>query len=441
LIAEQERNFVARLPKLHPKQQEFITDRVKRKMVKAGRRSGKTVGAGDLAVEEFLEKRRILYAAPTLEQIQRFWVTVTRALAEPIKNKVYRKNETEHFIEMPGTEYRIKAKTAWNADSLRGDYADLLILDEWQLMDEDAWDYVGAPMLLDNNGDAVFIYTPPSLHSRSVSKAKDPQHAAKLYQKAKADTSGRWKAYHFTSHDNPYISAEALGEITKDMTSLSYKMEIMAEDVNQAPGALWQRGDIDKYRVLKVPENQDRVVVGVDPSATSEGDEAGVIVGATSGGEGYCLADESLQGSPLTWAKAAVVAYHKFKADRIVAEANQGGEMVSQVISQVDPNVPVTLVHASRGKATRAEPIAAKSEQGRIHHVGTFPYLEDELCLWVPGDDSPNRLDAYVWAFTELMLGAEPGLFVAGAASQPRRRIVTIAGLPADGLVSFYKGQ
>jgi phage terminase large subunit-like protein len=100
---------------------------------------------------------------------------------------------------------------------------------------------------------------------------------------------------------------------------------------------------------------------------------------------------------------AAVAAYHFAKADRIVAEKNQGGEMVSTVIHQVDPNVPVKLVWASRGKATRAEPIAAIAEQGRDHHVGTFAALEDELTLWVPGDASPNRLDAKVWGYTELM--------------------------------------
>ena len=110
-----------------------------------------------------------------------------------------------------------------------------------------------------------------------------------------------------------------------------------------------------------------------------------------------------MQGSPLTWAQAAVTAYYKFKADIIVAEANNGGEMVSTTIAQIDRHVPVKLVHASRGKATRAEPCSAISEKGHDHHVGTFPSLEDELCLWMQGDASPNRLDAKVWAMTELI--------------------------------------
>jgi hypothetical protein len=394
--------YTITLPRPHERQAAFINSPAKRKVIRAGRRGGKTVGISIYATQRFLAGRRVLYAAPTAEQVGRFWTTVTRALQQPIDAGVFRKNETEHFIELPGTEQRVKAKTAWNADTLRGDYADDLIFDEWQLINEDAWDVVGAPMLLDNDGDATFIYTPPSLHSRSVSKARDPQHAAKLFKRAKADTSGRWAVFHFSSMDNPHISKEALGEITKDMTNLAYRMEIMAEDVDEAPGALWTRADIEKNRVREVPDFA-RVVVGVDPTATSGGDEAGIITAGRTDDHCYTIADDSTGGSPQTWARAAVTAYYRNKADMIVAEKNNGGEMVEAVIKQVDPKVRVKLVWASRGKATRAEPISAMSEQGRDHHVGSFPALEDELCLWIPGDPSPNRMDAKVWAYTELM--------------------------------------
>jgi hypothetical protein len=129
-----------------------------------------------------------------------------------------------------GTKQRIKAKTAWNANTLRGDFADDLYLDEFQLMNEDAWDEVGQPMLLDNNGDAVFIFTPPSLKSQGVSKARDPRHASKLFKTALTDTSGLWEAIHFTSHDNPFINKDALNIITQNMSLDSYRREIMAED-------------------------------------------------------------------------------------------------------------------------------------------------------------------------------------------------------------------
>ena len=137
----------------------------------------------------------------------------------------------------------------------------------------------GLPMLLDNNGDALFIYTPPSLHSRSVSKANDPQHAGKMFRKFQVlekENPERYRTFHFSSKENPYISEEALAEIASDMTAVSYRMEILAEDINEAPGALWTRDVIEKYRAVKT-EILDRVVVGVDPSATSGGDEAGIM--------------------------------------------------------------------------------------------------------------------------------------------------------------------
>jgi len=386
----------------HPKQEAFIRSEAKRIIVRAGRRGGKTVGVGIRSVQRFLQGRRQLYAAPTQEQIHRYWITVCRMLQPSIDSGALVKNETYHTLEVPGTEQRIRAKTAWNADSLRGDYADDLYLDEWQLMNEDAWGLVGAPMLLDNDGDAVFIYTPPSLRSRSVTKANDPQHAAKLYKKFASADSPRYAAFHFTSHDNPHLEQSALDEIAGDMTALAYRMEIEAEDVEDAPGALWNRELLQQTRCA--PMTYDRIVVGVDPSATSTGDEAGIVAVGKRGREGDVLDDVSIQGSPKTWATAAVNLYNDLQADCIVAEANNGGEMVSLTISTVDPNIRVKLVHASRGKQTRAEPVASIFEHGRGHLAGKFDKLEDELCLWTPGDASPNRMDAMVWAFTELGL-------------------------------------
>jgi phage terminase large subunit-like protein len=269
-------------------------------------------------------------------------------------------------------------------------------------MDETAWEEVGAPMLLDNNGDAVFIYTPPSLSSRSVTKAKDPQHAAKMFRRAAADTTGRWATFHFGSGDNPHIDRAALAEIAQDMTALAYRQEILAEDVEEAPGAMWTRDTCERFRVA-VPPELVRVVVGLDPSATTEGDEAGIMVaGLDERGHAYLVADNSRQGSPRSWATAAVQAMRLHDAGEIVVEVNQGGEMCAQVIHGVDAAATVFAVRASKGKQPRAQPIAARAEAGMIHHVGSPAKLEDELCMWVPGDQSPNRLDAYVWAMSRL---------------------------------------
>ncbi len=392
------------MPTPHEKQKEFVETGKKRVMVRAGRRGGKTVGVAIRAAQKFLAGKRVLYAAPTIDQVDRFWTETCRIFQDPIDQKIFNKNSTRHILELPGTERRIRAKTAWNADTLRGDYADELILDEFQLMNEEVWGVVGAPMLADNNGDAAFIYTPPSLASRSASKANDPQHAAKMFKRIKTSGDPRWKLVHFSSHDNPHISSEALDELSNDMTSLAYRMEIMAEDVDEAPGALWTRHTIESNRVYRIPDQTDRIVIGVDPSETSTGDEAGIVAAALSSGHGYILGDDSMQGSPLQWAQAAVAAYHRHHADMIVAESNAGGEMVALTIATVDPTIRVKLVHSSRGKMVRADPVAAQYEHGLVHHVGSFPKLEDEMCLFVPGGKSPNRLDAMVFALTELNL-------------------------------------
>ena len=217
-----------RLP--HPKQQEFIDSPAKRKIVRAGRRGGKTVGVAIADIDAFLDGKRVLYTAPTSEQTDSYWYEVVRALRPLIDTGVYKLNETERFIEKIGTQNRIKAKTAYNANTLRGDYADKITFDEWQLTAEDAWEDVGAPMLLDNNGDATFIYTPPSLKSSGISRARDPRHASKMFKMASQDTTGRWAAFHFSSFDNPHLSREALDDITIDMSRDSYLKEILAED-------------------------------------------------------------------------------------------------------------------------------------------------------------------------------------------------------------------
>ncbi len=402
---------------LHSKQQLIRDSHAKRKIVRAGRRGGKTVYAADHAVEKFLEGRRVLYGVPTTDQLQKFWFEITNALEEPIKAGVFRVDKTMHIIERAGTENRIRAKTCWNADTLRGDYADDLILDEVQLMAEDTWGMVGAPMLLDNNGDALFIYTPPSLHSRSTSKARDKGWITKFVKQHSKDTTGRWEIFSFTSYDNPYISIDALNDITGDMTATAIQQEIYAIDMEEAEGALWHRQKtlignqevlgLEDNRVFVIPE-LIRIVIGVDPSGSSTGDACGIIgAGIDAKRHHYTLEDNSIQGSPDIWAREACKTYHKLKADVMVAEKNYGGEMVEKVIRDTDPTINVKLVNATHGKAIRAEPVSALTERGQDHLVGNFPSLEDELCLWAQGDKSPNRLDAKVWADTELSRGGD----------------------------------
>jgi len=185
------------------------------------------------------------------------------------------------------------------------------------------------------------------------------------------------------------------------------RQELEGEDLNDNPDALWQRDAIDGTRVREAPDLR-RVVVAIDPAVTAkdDSDETGIVVAAIGvDGRGYVLADRSGRYKPDEWARVAMRAFDEFKADRIVAEGNQGGDMVAHVLRTAWADAPIRIVHASRGKVARAEPVAALYEQGRVSHVGAFPLLEDQLTGWSPGGPSPDRLDALVWALTELFLG------------------------------------
>jgi predicted phage terminase large subunit-like protein len=186
------------------------------------------------------------------------------------------------------------------------------------------------------------------------------------------------------------------------------RQELYADVLDDVPGALWQRSAIDTARIKQAPELR-RVVVAIDPAVTSgeDSDETGIVVaGIGVDGHGYVLADRTCRLSPDGWAKRAVIAFDQFKADRIIAEVNNGGDLVERVLRTAGQNYPYRAVRASRGKATRAEPISALYEQGRVSHVGSFPELEDQMCSYTPDgyDGSPDRVDALVWALTELML-------------------------------------
>ncbi len=180
--------------------------------------------------------------------------------------------------------------------------------------------------------------------------------------------------------------------------------------VDDLEGALWTLDTIESGRrsALDLPDMR-RIVVAIDPAVSSgeNSDETGIIVaGLGMDGHGYVLADGSGKFTPTQWASKAVRLYREHAADRIVAETNQGGAMVETTIRAVDSGVPYRGVHASRGKIVRAEPISAHYEQGKVHHVGMFPELEDQLTSFMPGSaGSPDRLDALVWALTDLMAG------------------------------------
>ena len=205
--------------------------------------------------------------------------------------------------------------------------------------------------------------------------------------------------------------------------SVLARQELDGELIEDIEGALWNRALLESCREAATSSPVVRLVIGVDPPASSEGDACGIVVcAAGEDGVARVLADCSVRRpTPERWARAVAEAARAWDADRVVAEANQGGDMVRSVLRAADIALPVKLVHASRGKAARAEPVAALYEAGRVRHCGQFPLLEDELCGVMaaggyegPGR-SPDRADALVWALSELMLGR---------GSEPRVRVV-----------------
>lgn len=310
--------------------------------------------------------------------------------------------------------------TTYSADepnSLRGPQHDFAWADElaaWQY--PDAWDQLQFGLRLGNDPRCVVTTTP----------RPTPIIKALIKDSTTAVTTG-------STYENKANLARAFVEqiVKKYEGTRLGRQELYAEILDDAPGALWKRGRIDDLRITDpstLPE-MVRIVIAIDPSVSADNADAAtgmVACGLGTDGHGYALEDGSLEKpTPEQWARRAVQLYNDHDADRILAEVNNGGDLVEANIRTVDPKISYKEVRATRGKEIRAEPIAALVEQGRIHHVGNLAQLEDELCSWEPGiGKSPNRLDAYVWGFTELMLGGPVIRNAYGAARAHR------AGLP-----------
>ena len=213
------------------------------------------------------------------------------------------------------------------------------------------------------------------------------------------------------------------------------RQELYGEILDNVDGALWTRKLIDDARVDSAPPLV-RVVVAIDPAVTANAtsDETGIVAaGIASNGDYYILDDKSIRTTPDAWARVAVELYHKHQADKIVAETNNGGDMVILLLKQVDASIATKKVTATRGKQLRAEPISSLYEQGKVHHVGYFSDLETQLCEWTPqSSESPDRLDALVWALTELNSGGASMIALASMAV-----LCTVCGMPSPKTASI----
>lgn len=291
---------------------------------------------------------------------------------------------------------KIKLFSAEEPDRLRGPQHHGAWCDElaaWE--DPDAWDQLMFGLRLGNRPRTVVTTT--------------PRPVALLKSLINRDTTYITRGNTFENAKN--LAATALLELQARYAGTRLgRQELEGELLEDVEGALWSRSWIENTRIKteQLPSLY-RIVVAIDPAVTSgeDSDETGIVIaGATNDGHFYVLEDATMKGTPDSWGKRAVQGYKDWKADRIVAEVNNGGDMVVMVLQQVDKFVPVTKVHATRGKRMRAEPISALYEQGRVHHVGSFTKLEDQMASWTPeSNDSPDRLDALVWSLTELKDG------------------------------------
>ncbi len=240
---------------------------------------------------------------------------------------------------------------------------------------------------------------------------------------AEAEAGGKVVVTRGNTASNPHLPEDIKEQLYADYSDTRLgRQELEGEILDDVEGALWTNDVLDETRISSsiLPDLQ-KVAVGVDPSISSTGDECGIVVGGMAWQwhrpnvrypdktHGFILEDCSLQGGPTEWARRAVEAYYTWQADLIIAERNQGGEMVQEVIWGIDDTVPVKLVSASRGKMPRAQPVANLWYQGRAHLVGAFHKLEDQLTMWDPVDPdpswSPDRMDALVWLLSELVIG------------------------------------
>ena len=310
-----------------------------------------------------------------------------------------------------------QAFSAHDPEALRGPQFDTAWVDElakWRRARE-AWDMLQFSLRLGEDPRVCITTTP-----RNVAVLRDLLAASSTVQSHAATEANRANlAPSFLTEVRARYAGSRLGRQELDGVLLS-----------EVEGAIWRAAQLAELQIL-APPALDRVVVAVDPavSAGKASDACGIIVtgavvqGPLQNWQAYVLADRTVQGQgPLSWAKAVVAAYQEFSADRVVAEVNQGGALVENLLRQVDPLVPFRAVHATRGKVVRAEPVAALYEQRRVHHMPGLAELEEQMCQMTPqgfqGQGSPDRVDALVWAIHELILG--PGAQI----RLPRARMV-----------------
>jgi phage terminase large subunit-like protein len=380
-------------------------------VILGGRGAGKT-RAGAEWVRSMVEgarpldsgrSRRMALVGETLDQVREVMIfgdSGIMACSPPDRRPDWL--ATRRVLRWPNGAEAV-ACSAHDPESLRGPQFDGAWVDElakWKRAQE-AWDMLQFTLRLGDDPRVCVTTTP-----RNVGVLK-----ALLASPSTAVTRAPTEA------NRAYLAASFLDEVRARYAGTRLgRQELDGDLLDAVDGALWTLEMLEGARCSEAPEF-DRIVVAVDPSAASHkrSDACGIVVagvvteGPPQDWQAVVLEDASVQGvSPLVWARRAITAMERWGAQALVAEVNQGGDMVEAVLRQVDPMVPVIKVHAARSKAARAEPVAALYEQGRVRHLGVFDALEDEMCQMsrsgYQGTGSPDRLDALVWALTDLVI-------------------------------------
>lgn len=352
--------------------------------------------------------RRVALVGETLDQVREVMVfgdSGILACSPPDRRPVW--EATRRRLVWPNGAMA-QVYSAHDADSLRGPQFDAAWVDElakWPRAEE-VWDMLQFALRLGSYPRQVVTTTPRNV---GVLKAilRNP---STVITHAPTEANRAYLAASFFEEVQARYGGTRLG-----------RQELAGELLEEVEGALWSMRALEGARVASAPD-LDRIVVAVDPPVTAHGgsDACGIVVagvrmaGPPQDWRAYVLEDASLQGAtPEGWARAAIAAMDRHGADRLVAEVNQGGDLVASVIRQIDPLVPMKSVRATRGKVLRAEPVAALYEQGRVHHVGALHALEDQMCRMGPrgyeGSGSPDRVDALVWALQDLMIDPAAG--------------------------------
>ena len=363
-----------------------------------GRGSGKTMAGTHYVLDHLREhgkRARVGIGAPTIADARNVCAEGVTGLIS-IAPTEFRYNrslgEAHHkdggYVAFMGSE----EPNRWN-----GPQWSLLWADELALWNEGSWHQAQFGLRLGEHPRAIVTTTP-----------KNRDFVRTL---SELETTATVRA---TTFDNPTLSEDVQNRLREQYGGTRIgRQEIMAEWLDDLPGALWQWGMMRSKPANEIP-SMERVVVAIDPAVTntSDSDETGIIVvGRASSDEFYVLADYSGKYSPDTWAAKAIDAYEIHAADRIIGEVNNGGDMVEYTLRTIRNSVPYTAVHATRGKRIRAEPIAALYEQQKVIHVGNLSELEQQMVSWTPDSPkSPDRLDALVWGLTELSQRGKPNI-------------------------------